>query len=125
MSEHALQDSAGPGTQREAPNSWIGGLWKGENLLMTFCLAAMVLLPLIDMALRSTTIVVPGSSAIQCHLTLFICMIGGAIAAREGRLLSLSTVTAFLKPCCMVFNRSATHCYQVFVVDFLKSLYII
>jgi tripartite ATP-independent transporter DctM subunit len=39
-----------------------------------------------------------GSSAIQSHLTLFVCMIGGAIAAREGRLLSLSTVTAFLKP---------------------------
>jgi C4-dicarboxylate transporter DctM subunit len=58
----------------------------------------MVLLPLMDMVLRSTTIVVPGSSAIQCHLTLFICMVGGAIAAREGRLLSLSTVTAFLKP---------------------------
>jgi C4-dicarboxylate transporter, DctM subunit len=98
MSENAGQDSAAPGAQQQAPGFWIGGLWKSENLLMTFCLAAMVLLPLIDMALRSTTIVVPGSSAIQCHLTLFICMIGGAIAAREGRLLALSTVTTFLKP---------------------------
>jgi C4-dicarboxylate transporter, DctM subunit len=98
MSEHTGQDGATSAAQQEAPGFWIGGLWKGENLLMTFCLAAMVLLPLIDMALRSTTIVVPGSSAIQCHLTLFICMIGGAIAAREGRLLSLSSVTAFLKP---------------------------
>jgi tripartite ATP-independent transporter DctM subunit len=68
-----------------------------ENLLMACCLAAMVTLPVVEMALRSTTIVVSGSSAIQCHLTLFICMLGGAIAAREGRLLSLSTVTAFLK----------------------------
>jgi tripartite ATP-independent transporter DctM subunit len=58
----------------------------------------MVLLPLLEMVLRSTTIVLRGSSAIQSHLTLFICMLGGAIAAREGRLLSLSTVTAFLKP---------------------------
>jgi tripartite ATP-independent transporter DctM subunit len=69
----------------------------GENLFITFCLAAMVLLPLLDIILRPTKIVLFGSSAIQCHLTLFICMVGGAIAAREGRLLSLSTVTAFLK----------------------------
>jgi C4-dicarboxylate transporter, DctM subunit len=68
-----------------------------ENLLLTFSLAAMVLLPLIDIVLRPTTVVLPGSSAVQCHLTLFVCMLGGAIAAREGRLLSLSTVTAFLK----------------------------
>jgi tripartite ATP-independent transporter DctM subunit len=98
MSERSAEAVGAADPHAEAPNPWIGGLWKGENLLMTFCLAAMVLLPLADMALRSTTIVIPGSSAIQCHLTLFICMIGGAIAAREGRLLALSTVTAFLKP---------------------------
>jgi C4-dicarboxylate transporter, DctM subunit len=78
-------------------SGWRGSLKLAENLAITFCLAAMVLLPLIDIALRQTTIVLPGSSAIQCHLTLFVCMIGGAIASREGRLLSLSTVTAFLK----------------------------
>jgi C4-dicarboxylate transporter, DctM subunit len=98
MSEIPAEKAAAPGTQQNTPVFWIRSLWKGENLLITFCLAAMVLLPLMDMALRSTTIVIRGSSAIQCHLTLFICMIGGAIAAREGRLLSLSTVTAFLKP---------------------------
>ncbi len=74
-----------------------GGARNLENLLMTFCLAAMVLLPLADIALRSSTIVLSGSSAIQCHLTLFVCMIGGALAAREARHLSLSTVTVFLK----------------------------
>jgi C4-dicarboxylate transporter, DctM subunit len=83
--------------EKEANSGWRGSLLKGENLLMTFCLAAMVLIPLIDIVLRPTRIVFPGSSAIQCHLTLFICMIGGAIAARESRLLSLSTVTVFLK----------------------------
>jgi C4-dicarboxylate transporter, DctM subunit len=81
----------------EANSGRRNSLQKGENLLMTFCLAAMVLVPLIDIILRPTRIVFPGSSAIQCHLTLFICMIGGAIAARENRLLSLSTVTVFLK----------------------------
>jgi C4-dicarboxylate transporter, DctM subunit len=89
VADSAAQDSANRG--------WRGGLKTGENLLMTFCLASMVLIPLLDIVLRPTNIVFPGSSAIQSHLTLFICMIGGAIAAREGRLLSLSTVTAFLK----------------------------
>ncbi len=87
---------AGPDS-KNSPKGWRGGLRTGENLAITFCLAAMALLPLLDIVLRRTTIVLPGSSAIQCHLTLFICMIGGAIAAREGRLLSLSTATAFLK----------------------------
>ena len=97
MSEGIAGEAAGLGSGEQASGFWRGGVWKAENLLMTFCLAMMVLLPIVDMALRSTTIVVRGSSAIQCHLTLFICMIGGAIAAREARLLSLSTVTAFLK----------------------------
>jgi C4-dicarboxylate transporter, DctM subunit len=88
---------AEPVPGKEAISGWRGSLQKTENLLMTFCLASMVLIPLIDIVLRPTRIVFPGSSAIQCHLTLFICMIGGAIAAREGRLLSLSTVTVFLK----------------------------
>ncbi len=47
--------------------------------------------------LRGTSIVFPASSAVQSHLTLLICMMGGAIAAREGRLLALSTVTTLLK----------------------------
>jgi C4-dicarboxylate transporter, DctM subunit len=87
---HSVQEA-------EARHPIKNGLRTGENLLITFCLAAMVLIPLLEMALRSTKIVIRGSSAIQSHLTLFVCMIGGAIAAREGRLLSLSTVTAFLK----------------------------
>ena len=91
----AVEHSAG--TQKTSPGSWRIGLRTGEDVLITLCLAAMVLLPLLEMALRSTTFVLRGSSAIQSHLTLFVCMIGGAIAARESRLLSLSTVTAFLK----------------------------
>lgn len=97
MSGGVAEEAAGLGVREETSGFWRGGVWKAENLLMAFCLSLMVLLPVVDMALRSTTIVVRGSTAIQCHLTLFICMIGGAIAAREARLLSLSTVTAFLK----------------------------
>ncbi len=87
-----------PAGKEHSSNSLIKIARTGENTLLTACLAAMVIIPLLEMALRSTTIVLRGSSAIQSHLTLFVCMIGGAIAAREGRLLSLSTVTTFLKP---------------------------
>jgi len=97
MSETSAAEAAGLGSQEETTGFWRGGVWKAEDLLISLCLAVMVVLPIVDMALRSTTIVVRGSSAIQCHLTLFICMLGGAIAAREARLLSLSTVTTFLK----------------------------
>jgi len=79
------------------PGKWTGIFGRGENLAITICLGAMVLIPLLEMVLRPTTIVLPGSSAVQQHLTLFVCMLGGAIAARQGRLLALSTVTAFLK----------------------------
>jgi C4-dicarboxylate transporter, DctM subunit len=95
MSEPSVH--AATSSQAEVRGSWIMRLRSGENSLLSICLAAMILLPLLEMLLRQTTIVLRGSSAIQSHLTLFICMIGGAIAARENRLLSLSTVTAFLK----------------------------
>src|SRR5512143_3716344 len=72
-------------------------LTRGENLLISFVLGVLVFLPLQDIVLRGTSLVFPASSAVQSYLTLFICMIGGAIAAREGRLLALSTVTTFLK----------------------------
>lgn len=103
---------------------WKHGFRSGENLLITLCLAAMVLLPLLDMVLRSTPFVLLGSSAIQCHLTLFVCMIGGAIAAREARLLSLSTVTAFLrnkaKAAALLFSNSVAAAFTA--VLFLASL---
>jgi len=97
MSVGTVEAAGASDLERGIPPFRGGGLRNLENLLMTFCLAAMVLLSLADIVLRSTTIVLPGSSAIQCHLTLFVCMIGGALAAREARLLSLSTVTVFLK----------------------------
>jgi len=97
MSERAPETSNILQSAQASPGGWKSAFIASENLAITLCLGAMVLIPLLDMVLRSTTIVLPGSSAVQCHLTLFICMIGGAIAAREGRLLALSTVTAFLK----------------------------
>jgi TRAP-type C4-dicarboxylate transport system permease small subunit len=58
---------------------------------VSVALAAMAILPLAEIVLRATLrIGGPGSSSIVQHLTLFVGLLGGAIAAREGRLLSLS-----------------------------------
>jgi C4-dicarboxylate transporter, DctM subunit len=95
MSEPAMELPITPEVKTQG--LWTRSFQTGENLLITFCLSIMVLLPLLEIVLRPTPFVIEGSSAIQSHLTLFVCMIGGAIAAREARLLSLSTVTAFLK----------------------------
>lgn len=77
---------------------WRGWLRRGENLIVSLALAAMVLLPLTEIVLRKgfeTGIV--GASAFLQHFTLIIGLLGGALAARDGRLLSLSTLTTFLR----------------------------
>jgi C4-dicarboxylate transporter, DctM subunit len=67
-----------------------------ENLLLAVLLALMVLLPLAEGLLRAILhIGIPGSTAIVQHLTLVVGMVGGALAAREGRLLSLATDAFF------------------------------
>jgi len=68
-----------------------------ENFLVSIALLAMVLIPVLETILRYTIQKgISGSTTLVQHLTLIVCMVGAAIAAREGRLLSLAT-TAFLK----------------------------
>jgi tripartite ATP-independent transporter DctM subunit len=80
-----------------APGGWRGILRRGENLLVVFCLAALILLPLVEVLLRPFNAGISGSISFVQHFTLFVGMLGGALAAREGRLLSLSTLTHFLR----------------------------
>lgn len=77
-----------------APHRW----WHtGENLLMAAALAVMVALPLAEVVLRTGWHGgLTSSSIIVQHLTLLVGMLGGALAAREGRLLALSTATGLL-----------------------------
>jgi len=68
------------------------------DLLLTLALGAMVILPTAEAVLRLTLHRgIDGSAAFVQHLTLIVGMVGGAVAAREGRLLALSTVTTFLR----------------------------
>lgn len=69
-----------------------------ENALLVLALAGVVLVPLIESGLRATLETgIVGSNSIVQHLTLVIGMLGGAVAARDGKLLSLSTAEAFLR----------------------------
>jgi C4-dicarboxylate transporter, DctM subunit len=69
-----------------------------ENSVVSLALFVMVLIPLAESFLRrSFHVGIPASTTIVQHMVLVVGMLGGAIAAREGRLLSLSTLgdTAF------------------------------
>ncbi len=77
---------------------WRGWFRHGENLIVALAMGAMVLLPLSEIGLRKLFHTgISGESAFLQHFTLIIGLLGGAIAAREGRLLALSTLTTFLK----------------------------
>ncbi len=84
------------------PRTWRIAL---EDNLVALALAVMVLLPLTEVVSRTFfhASLLNTGTFVQ-HLTLFIGMAGGALAAREGRLLALSTVT-FLRGAWLVRAR--------------------
>ena len=92
-----MSDSA-PGSTTSAEESqplpaWLRALRSGENGLMITVLSTIVLLPLIEVVLRKTAnFGIAGSNVFVQHFTLLVGVLGGAIAAREGRLLSLSSL---------------------------------
>ncbi|MEI8243550.1 MAG: TRAP transporter large permease subunit [bacterium] len=94
MSLEAPTVVAGP-----LPAGWRGALRSMENAFVVLALALMVLLPCAEIVLRKLfNSGVPGSVPLVQHLVLVVSMLGGALAARDNRLLSLSSLTTFLKP---------------------------
>ncbi len=87
-----------PAALPECLPGWRLRLRRTEDSIVVLCLAAMVLLPLAEATLRRffNTGVVSAATIVQ-HCGLVLGMMGGAIAARDGRLLSLSTLNAVLK----------------------------
>src|SRR5271157_4236304 len=76
---------------------WLAGLHQAENWLLVLVLAAMVLLPVSEILRRmGAPIGIHGADDFLRHLTLVAGMLGGAIAARENRLLALSSLPQFL-----------------------------
>lgn len=69
-----------------------------ENGVLIGALAALALLPIAEAALRSAFHVgVPGAASLAQHCALVAGMLGAAVAAREQRLLALSTLQATLR----------------------------
>jgi C4-dicarboxylate transporter, DctM subunit len=71
---------------------------KAENALAALALGGIMLLPLAEIAVRATAATgIPGVSSFTLSLTLWVGMLGAAIAAREGKLLTLATGEWFPK----------------------------
>src|SRR4029079_11956632 len=65
-----------------------------EDLIASFALLVLVLLPLGDsVARKAFGRGIPASGPIVQHLTLWVGFLGAAIAARDGKLLALATGT--------------------------------
>ncbi len=97
MSSELSNTALTNGQPSVAQQGWRKWCREGENALISLALAALVLLPLEEIILRKWFHSgLSGASLFQQHLTLFIGLLGGALAARDQRLLSLSTLTNFL-----------------------------
>ena len=87
-----------------------------ENVVLAIALAALALLPLAEILLRAIFQTgVSGAAVFTQHLALIAGMLGAAVAARDGRLLSLSTLNSLLTDRAAALARFFTHSVAVTV----------
>lgn len=104
----------------QKPGGRLQWLWQAENLIVALALAALVLLPITEIVGRKLFKAgVPGGAALQQHLVLIIGLLGGMFAARDRRLLSLSTLTNFLKGRWQIFARVFSSSFAAGITVFL------
>lgn len=108
--------AARTGSQPEGWRRW--SRWP-ENGLLVLSLALLTLLPLLEILLRKLNTGISGSSAFVQHFTLIVGMVGGAIAARENRLLSFSSLSSFLKGTVKSAARIVSHGVAAAICAFL------
>ncbi|MBR0565505.1 TRAP transporter large permease subunit [Azoarcus sp. L1K30] len=84
----------------DAPSERTGHWWRlhrGEDVVLSLVLGAMVLLPLIEILLRSMLSVgIANAATLVQHGVLMVGMLGAAVAAREGRLLAMGGLASAL-----------------------------
>ena len=91
-----------------------------ENLALSAALGAMAILPLAEIALRATLRTgISGAASLTQHLALVASMLGAAVAARDGRLLSLSTLDSLLEGRSALLARFFTRTVAVTVAALL------
>src|SRR6266704_149746 len=101
------------------PRRW-RWLWEAENLLISLALATLMLLPIIEIVGRKVLHGgVSGAAAFEQHLVLIIGLLGGMFAARDRRLLALSTLTSFLKGRWQSFARGFSSAFAAGITVFL------
>ncbi len=102
------------------PASRLRRLWEAENLLVALALAALMVLPLIEIVGRKLFHGgLSGGASLQQHLVLIIGLLGGMFAARDRRLLSLSTLTNFLTGRWQTFARVFSSAFAAGITVFL------
>jgi tripartite ATP-independent transporter DctM subunit len=120
MSGEDRNDASGPVQPALAGEGWRRWLRDVENLLVSLSLAALVLLPLGEIVLRKLLQTgISGASGFQQHLTLLIGLLGGAMAARDRRLLALSTLLNVLKGRWQVLARVFSSAFAAGISVFL------
>ena len=113
-------DALGPVQPAPAGEGCRRWLREVENLLVSLALAALVLLPLAQIVLRRLFQTgISGATAFEQHLTLLIGLLGGALAAREHRLLTLSTLIDVLKGQGRVYARVFSSAFAAGISVFL------
>lgn len=98
------------------------GRWvaTAENSLLFLLLSAIVLLPLTESILRKTMgIGIAGSATLVQHITLFVSMIGAAVAAREEKLLALFSVASVFGMKARLVGRFGSHFFAAAAAGFL------
>ena len=120
MSGEDRSDAPDPVQPAPAGDGWRRWLREVENLLVALALAALVLLPLGEIVLRKVFQTgISGATTFQQHLTLLIGLLGGALAAREHRLLTLSTLIDVLKGQGRVYARVFSSAFAAGISVFL------
>jgi tripartite ATP-independent transporter DctM subunit len=95
-------------------------LWEIENVLVALALMVLMLLPLIEIVGRKLFHGgINMSAAFQQHLVLIVGLLGGMFAARDRRLLSLSTITNLLKGRWQLFARVFSSAFAAGITVFL------
>jgi tripartite ATP-independent transporter DctM subunit len=91
MSAALFSSSAVSVVPAAGARGFVGRIRGAENVVVSLALGMMVILPLAEAGLRRTfRVSIPASTSIVQHMVLIVGMLGGAIAARENRLLALS-----------------------------------
>src|SRR5437762_670319 len=109
-----------PAQPGSAPRNRWCWLWEAENLLLPLALAALMLLPLTEIIGRKLFHRgLAGAAAFEQHLVLIIGLLGGMVAARDRRLLALSTLTTFLKGRWQNFARVFSSAFAAGITIFL------